>query len=617
MAARLHSPSGERESGIWLRGQLHFHRKPTIPHLSTIVAHSRRFVDFLVVTSHSHDRELFLAQPGEVRDARRRFPNVLILNGVEWEPPVGKHITTFVARGRNEGAVLREFCERFDGNWPHARRDGVRAVSAALTYLRKQRVGGEKPIAVLNHPGVRPPFTLEQMRAWTRHGDVLLGFGTGGHQAWSSPGGHVTRLAAEVGAEWDTLLHEGHRWLLSAESDFHHHISKGSADCWPGEFARQVVYCPERSYAGLMQGFRSGCTYLVQGRIIEALDFTVFAVRRSRRAMMGEQLAVRPETRPWVRLSILPNLPLSWMEVISDVTGKPDVVKRFRWKDLVADGPWRSAYLQLPASTERYYVRARGVARDVEEPYTGRRGPAWFYANPIWVLPRGKRGRGHRPRALLRRYPDAALQVTFGEGAVARVAQDPWPRGEGWRIGRDRSGRGFVDVRSRESGLFYRLPRRNWLGSGRLSLVLKRAPGPRRRGPRRLGTIFHHTLAWLTFTLADDGRCMVVELASGGDVWRSELEFAPPLGLSRWTKVEVSWRRPGRGRPRVRARADGTSAQEVEVGRREQPQKPAFEGLPWRCFVAGSEHEGVEQADVLVAEVRLDRGARRAADGGR
>lgn len=616
MTGRLHSPSGERESGMWLRGQLHFHRKPTIPHLSTIVGHSRSFVDFLVVTSHSHDRELFLAQPGEVREARRRFPNLLLLNGVEWEPPVGKHMTTFVTRGRNEAAVLRQLCERFDGNWPRARRDGLRAVSAALAYLRKQRVGGEKPIAVLNHPGVRPPFTLEQMRAWARYGDVCIGFGTGGHQAWSSPGGHVTRLASEVGAEWDTLLHEGRRWFLTAESDFHHHISKGSADCWPGEFDRQVVYCPERSYVGLMQGFRSGCMYLVQGRIIEALDFTVRA--DGRWAMMGEQLTVRPGTRPWVRLSVLASRPLSWVEVISDVSGRPEVVQRFAWNYLVADGPWRSAYLQLPVSSKGYYVRARGLARDLEEPYTGRRGPAWFYANPIWVLPRGKRSRGPQPRGLLTSRPDTALLVTFQEGSVAQVAQDPWPRGEGWSIGRDRSGRGFVDVRGQESGLFYRLPRRNWLRSGGLSLVVKRAPGARRRGPQRLGTIFHHTQAWLTFTLVD-GRGIVTELASGGDVWRSELEFPAPLDppAGGWTTVRVTWRWSGRGRPGFAARANGVIAQVGQAVRHEQPRKPALEGLPWRLFVAGSQHEGVEQADLLVAEVRVDRRVPQQAGGGR
>ena len=42
----------------------------------------------------------------------------------------------------------------------------------------------------------------------------------------------------------------------------------------------------------------------------------------------------------------------------------------------------------------------------------------------------------------------SVLQVTFQAGAVAQVAKDPWPRGEGWSVSRDRSGRGFVDVKT-------------------------------------------------------------------------------------------------------------------------------------------------------------------------
>ena len=49
-----------------------------------------------------------------------------------------------------------------------------------------------------------------------------------------------------------------------------------------------------------------------------------------------------------------------------------------------------SSTLQLPASSTGYYVRARGLAVGTEEPYTGRRGDAWFYTNPIWVVPRGR-----------------------------------------------------------------------------------------------------------------------------------------------------------------------------------------------------------------------------------
>ncbi len=604
MAAHLHP---WRESGIWLHGQLHFHRKPSIPHLSTIAAHSRPFVDFLVVTNHSHDPDLIRAQPTEVAEARRRFPNVLILNGVEWEPPVGKHVTTFVSRGRNEASVLRRLLRGFDGNSPTARRDGLRAVCAALTFLRGQQVAGEKPIAVLNHPGARPPFTLEHLRAFSRYPDVCVGFAGGGHQAWSSPGGHVTRLASEVGGEWDALLHQGRRWHLTAESDFHHHISKGSADCWPGEFDRQVVYCPERSYRGVMQGFRSGCMYLVQGRIIEGLDFTVLA--GGRWAMMGEELVLPAGARPWVKLSLLPNRPLSWVEIISDVSGRPRVEKRFSWTELASDGPWRSAYLELPTVKRRCYVRSRGLAEDVEEPYTGRRGQAWFYANPIWMLPGGRAARRLRPRSMLPAAPGAALLVRLGDGAVARVGEDPWPRGEGWRLGRDRSGRGFVDLRGAESGLFYHLPRRDWLRRGALGMVLKRAGSRRPGGEQRLATVFHHSEHWLSVTLVDEVG-LVVESASKGEVLRSELEFPHRLDLSKWMAVQVSWRRSRGGARVVEAVAGGRRACVVETAAREQRRHFAIEELPWELFVAGSQHEGVHQAELLVAEVRLDARAR-------
>ena len=93
--------------------------------------------------------------------------------------------------------------------------------------------------------------------------------------------------AAKVGNLWDALLGEGRCWWLFASSDFH---STG-ADFWPGEYQKTYVKVadPDDPWA-IVDGMRSGNVFVVEGDLIDALDFSV--KYKDDEATMGETLVV-------------------------------------------------------------------------------------------------------------------------------------------------------------------------------------------------------------------------------------------------------------------------------------------------------------------------------------
>ena len=98
--------------------------------------------------------------------------------------------------------------------------------------------------------------------------------------------------AAKVGNLWDALLGEGRYWWLFASSDFH---STG-ADFWPGEYQKTYVKVadPDDPWS-IVDGMRSGNIFVVEGDLIDALDFSV--KYRDDDATMGETLVVKCDKR--------------------------------------------------------------------------------------------------------------------------------------------------------------------------------------------------------------------------------------------------------------------------------------------------------------------------------
>jgi hypothetical protein len=190
-------------------------------------------------------------------------------------------------------------------------------------------------------------FNVEHLRNFNNAAPrVAFGFESmPGHQAEASRGSYGTSAvgggtfggsgvyAAQVGGVWDALLGEGRAWWFFASSDYHNRGSFGpdqresTADFFPGEFTRDFVMVRKGgnslTAAGVIDGLRSGNSFVANGQLIDRLSFNVCAahpglprnaakalmekaaanavtangdVRIDGCATMGEKLVVRPGT---------------------------------------------------------------------------------------------------------------------------------------------------------------------------------------------------------------------------------------------------------------------------------------------------------------------------------
>jgi len=204
--------------------------------------------------------------------------------------------------------------------------------------------------AHLERAGVYNPagsngFNIEHLRNFNNAGPrIAFGFEPmPGHGAESNRGSYGTGAvgggtyggtgvyAAEVGGVWDALLGEGRNWWFFASSDYHNRGSFGpdqretTSDFFPGEYTRDHVMVRTGANSltaeGIIDGLRSGNSFVANGQLIDRLSFTVCAanpglpraankalvekaaaaavsknaeVRIDGCATMGEKLVVRP-----------------------------------------------------------------------------------------------------------------------------------------------------------------------------------------------------------------------------------------------------------------------------------------------------------------------------------
>ena len=160
--------------------------------------------------------------------------------------------------------------------------------------------------AHLERAGVYNPtgsngFNIEHLRNFNNAGPrIAFGFESmPGHGADTNRGSYSTSAvgggtfggtgvyAAEVGGVWDALLGEGRNWWFFASSDYHNRGSFGpdqretNADFFPGEYTRDHVMVRKGSNSlsaeGIIDGLRSGNSFVANGQLIDRLSFTVCA----------------------------------------------------------------------------------------------------------------------------------------------------------------------------------------------------------------------------------------------------------------------------------------------------------------------------------------------------
>lgn len=417
----------------------------------------------------------------EVISGRRSFPAKTILQGVELNCPGHEHVSAAVlAEQYPEGAYLNpiaQFEYLFDaydddlsggpdGTWLDKNTNNVHQKAVeAVAWLQENYP--MQSWFIPSHPerrGVQPyPFveganagySAAAFRDLNNAGpDVCFGFesmpgrqkagnrgGYGVDAAGGGTYGGTGIYAAQVGGLWDALLGEGRAWWLFTSSGFHDE----GRDFWPGEFQKTYSYVDDiyvvdsaEATQQIVDSLRSGRGWVVQGDLIDALDFTAAGTA------MGSQVFVIDDQVP---LSIMLHDPpgtnsgpvghntpmLDHIDLIAGEFGDRmatndaaynsasntscQVVARFdatggitdangltslAWTDL-GDG-WREINVTFDAQGRSTYFRLRGSNQglDVPNETDGAGNPLadalmgsntvekafddlWFYSNPVFV----------------------------------------------------------------------------------------------------------------------------------------------------------------------------------------------------------------------------------------
>lgn len=464
--AYLTAQQAERQ---WLAGDSHIHshwssgydRTKTPPepligadarYATPVNAHRARQhgLAWMVTTDHggpNHSKLNFSRAYSELKVSREMVPEVLQFYGMELNMPAMDHHTLIIPNSEQEASMLHEIESRFDSQdaspadparsqEEHARR--------ALEYMKALPA---LPLVFANHPSRSAKgigaFGSTEPRELRNNNDVAPDVyrgmeGAPGHQAATlAPDGNAKRdasgapagfrgsygnagahtlggfdqMTAIVGGVWDSLLGEGRRFWVVATSDSHAHYTDASrpgSDFWPGEYQKTYVHA-QRSYAGVLEGLRSGRIFAVAGDLIRELDLVAKSGRRS--ANLGETLSIdvgQPVTLdirfrdPATRNAGGQNPTVARVDVIvGEVRGRGEngVTNRNETTKVVArltPQQWSrrdetvTIATALPRLERNSYVRIRGTSTGDLEPPMDVPGEnpwsdLWFYSNPIFI----------------------------------------------------------------------------------------------------------------------------------------------------------------------------------------------------------------------------------------
>jgi hypothetical protein len=264
--------SGGGKVRHWLAGDHHIHTRHSSDAMYRVidqVQHGAAYgLDWMVITDHggaTHARiGVELVNP-EIVFAREQLPDTLVFQGLEWNIPAAEHGTVFVAPGRNEVSVLKQFENDYDGSVKGASSsspDNEKLAVAGIQWLGGQvdRRKVSDALFLANHPARNGVDSPHEIRNW-RDADprIAIGFeGAPGHQAAGLPAtsadgkplgagnyrgyygnapsansfagypaasyrtwGGFDWMTATVGGLWDSLLAEGKPWSITANSDSH------------------------------------------------------------------------------------------------------------------------------------------------------------------------------------------------------------------------------------------------------------------------------------------------------------------------------------------------------------------------------------------------------------
>ncbi len=411
----------------------------------------------------------------DVLTARSNYPTKIIIQGYEWNVPGVKLSGASVSQGHEHcsmgsivgqfGAapnadVVAQFEYQFDMN------DNDTSADNGLGWTKSVNDNDSDAKMVeaaawlqTNYPTTSwlVPSHPERKAAWNaaifrRLNDaapsVAFGFQSmPGHQKAPNRGEYASTsigggtyggcgiYAAKVGGLWDSLLGEGRHYWLFASSESQ---DVSTNDFYPGEYQKTYAYVAnDTDPQAIVDGLRSGNSFVVEGDLIDALDFRVAGAPMGSTALCRSNVVtisiqvhdpVGPNNGP-----VGHNMPgLRYLDVIAGLYGSAysssdpsynsdsnvttRVVARFdavgglpdsngltsiQWTDLGAG--WKQMSCSFDTRGSRTYFRLRGsnLGRNVVGQTDGAGNPLldvpgsnnitnafddlWFYSNPVFV----------------------------------------------------------------------------------------------------------------------------------------------------------------------------------------------------------------------------------------
>ena len=369
--------------------------------------------------------------------AREVVPDIIHFYGLELNAPGGDHSSVIFPHTHDEAQRLHEFESQFDRRNAGPSDPDSNTETRMLEALRYMDELPEKPLVIVNHPsrtamGGSPYglYTPAELRGWNDEApEVAIGMvGAPGHQAISinrdgslrergargQYGGVRTRggfdpMTAILGGFWDSMLGEGRRWWITANSDSHRHWSDGGVDFWPGEYAKTYVYA-RNDGPDILDALRNGRIFVTTGDLITELHVSA-ATTDGRVADIGGSLRFEPGASIIVMIRMRDpaaenphgdSPSVNRVDLIAgDVTGpvadenqdnNPGirVLRRFESSDWTRDGEILTMTERLDGITDSFYLRVRGTNTTELEPEEDTRGEdpwtdLWFYSNPIFL----------------------------------------------------------------------------------------------------------------------------------------------------------------------------------------------------------------------------------------
>ncbi len=470
--AHSHAPAGQAAAELpvspdatWLAGDHHVHSRfsvgydnkttPPTPIMGADAAYpipmnavmARRFgLSWMVSTDHggplhskvNHDH----AYP-ELLESRAAVPDLVQFFGMEFNSPAADHSSIIVPAGPDEPGRLRAIEQAFDPKEAFPADPSRDAEPKMVEALKAMDAQSPKPVLFAHHPsrsatglGQYGATTPAELRNWNDAApEVAIGMeGAPGHQAAAQmrqrfqPSAHAEmfksrprgaygkfptmggydQMTARLGGFWDSMLGEGRRWWITANSDSHIHWTDGGSDFWPGEYSKTYVLA-QSNPDSILAAMRAGRIFVTTGDLVSRVDFA--AQTGAAHAITGGTLNVKRGADVTVTVRLRDpqttnangdNPVLARVDLIrgkitgplrnraTDTNPSATVAARFTAANWTRDGDDIVIRYTLSGLRNDEYIRLRGTNGAELEPQPDTSGESpwsdlWFYTNPIFL----------------------------------------------------------------------------------------------------------------------------------------------------------------------------------------------------------------------------------------